>query len=118
MERSGSDFECGLAGGDAAPDHALEIGVEAVEGSGNGHRALSVCTTLADGTAEVAVCDSGIGLPPPPVDVFAPFYTTKASGLGMGLAISRSIIEAHGGRLWGAGNPDRGATFRFTLPVV
>ena len=93
-------------------------GVEAVEASGNGHRALSVCTTLADGTAEVAVCDSGTGLPAPPADVFAPFYTTKASGLGMGLSISRSIIEAHGGRLWGTGNPDRGATFRFTLPVV
>ena len=44
--------------------------------------------------------DTGVGLPDPPADVFAPFYSTKANGLGMGLSISRSIIEAHGGRLW------------------
>jgi len=62
------------------------------------------------------VSDSGVGLPDPPADVFAPFYSTKASGLGMGLSISRSIIEAHGGRLWGVRNDDCGSTFRFTLP--
>jgi two-component system, LuxR family, sensor kinase FixL len=49
--------------------------------------------------------------------IFQPFYTTKREGLGMGLSISRSIIEAHGGRLWAENNPDRGATFCFTVPV-
>jgi signal transduction histidine kinase len=91
-------------------------GIEAIDGGANGHLTLAVRTALVGNSAEVEVCDSGIGLPAPPADVFAPFYTTKAKGLGMGLSISRSIIEAHGGRLSGTRNPDRGATFRFTLP--
>jgi PAS domain S-box-containing protein len=92
-------------------------GVDAVEAGDNGHRTLAVHTALAGDTVQVAVSDSGVGLPEPPADVFAPFYSTKASGLGMGLSISRSIIEAHGGRLWGVRNPERGSTFRFTLPA-
>jgi PAS domain S-box-containing protein len=67
----------------------------------------------------VSVRDSGPGLT---VDklakIFQPFFTTKGEGLGMGLSICRSIIEAHGGRLWAENNPDRGATFYFTLPVA
>ena len=66
----------------------------------------------------VAACDSGPGLDPKSVDhLFDAFYTTKPQGLGMGLAICRSIIEAHGGRIWATANDGRGATFQFVLPV-
>ena len=66
----------------------------------------------------IAVRDSGIGIGSQPIDeLFEAFFTTKAEGMGMGLAISRSIVEAHGGRLWAESNSDRGTTFQFTLPV-
>jgi len=59
-----------------------------------------------------------VGLPAERADkVFETFYTTKPQGTGMGLSISRSIVESHGGRLWARGNAERGATFQFTLPV-
>ena len=66
----------------------------------------------------ISVSDSGVGLPPEKADlIFNAFYTTKRLGTGMGLAISRSIIEAHGGRLWATANAGRGATFHFTVPA-
>jgi signal transduction histidine kinase len=65
----------------------------------------------------VSVSDNGVGLPPQADRMFDAFFTTKLYGTGMGLAISRSIIESHGGRLRGAANPPRGATFCFTLPT-
>jgi PAS domain S-box-containing protein len=72
---------------------------------------------------EVSVCDRGLGAAHESTEenlerMFEPFFTTKSEGMGMGLSISRSIIEAHGGRLWAEQNPDRGLTFRFTLPLV
>jgi PAS domain S-box-containing protein len=71
-----------------------------------------------DDRVEVAVRDQGIGLSVATLDkIFQPFYTTKREGLGMGLSISRSIIEAHGGKLWAENNVGGGATFRFTLPI-
>jgi two-component system, LuxR family, sensor kinase FixL len=67
---------------------------------------------------KVAVSDRGTGLSLDKLDkIFEPFYTTKGEGLGMGLSICRSIIEAHGGNLWAENNPDRGATFYFTVPI-
>jgi PAS domain S-box-containing protein len=70
------------------------------------------------GAVRVAVRDRGIGLSSDKIDkIFQPFYTTKRDGLGMGLSISRSIIETHGGRLWVENNSDRGATFYCALPM-
>jgi PAS domain S-box-containing protein len=70
------------------------------------------------GLVRVAASDHGTGLSVDKLDkIFQPFYTTKGEGLGMGLSICRSIIEAHGGKLWVENNPDRGATFYFTAPI-
>jgi signal transduction histidine kinase len=66
----------------------------------------------------VSVSDTGVGLPPQQADqIFNAFFTTKPHGTGMGLRISRSIVESHGGRLWAAGNSPRGASFCLTLPI-
>ena len=71
-----------------------------------------------DGKIRISVSDTGVGLQPNQVDqVFNTFFTTKPQGLGMGLPISRSIVESHGGRLWASPDKKRGATFHFTLPV-
>jgi two-component system, LuxR family, sensor kinase FixL len=70
------------------------------------------------GFVQVAVSDCGTGLSSDKLDkIFQPFFTTKGEGLGMGLSICRSIIEAHRGRLWAENNERHGATFYFTLPV-
>ncbi len=81
-------------------------------------RAVSVHTAPCNpGEVEVAVRDNGPGIPSDVAErIFEPFFTTRARGMGLGLAICRSIIADHGGRLWATPNPDRGTTFRFTLP--
>jgi PAS domain S-box-containing protein len=79
---------------------------------------LTITSKTADAQLLVSVSDSGIGLPAGAVDrLFDAFFTTKAQGTGMGLSISRRIIECHGGRLWACANAERGATFQFTLPT-
>ena len=94
-------------------------GLDALQQSDAGDRWLVLQTRRHDGdTVEVEVRDSGPGLPDGERErVFDAFYTTKAGGLGMGLAIARSIVEAHGGRLDVANAPEGGAAFSFTLPV-
>ena len=70
------------------------------------------------GGVQVSVRDTGSGLPALDVEqVFEPFYTTKSDGIGIGLAISRSIVEAHGGAIWASADGGTGATFSFTLPA-
>jgi PAS domain S-box-containing protein len=82
-------------------------------------REVSLRVEGGAGMIEVSVSDHGPGLTSDKLDkIFQPFFTTKREGLGMGLSISRSIIEAHGGRLWAENNNGRGATFHFTVPVA
>jgi PAS domain S-box-containing protein len=93
--------------------------VEAMSADEKGLKELSirVVADQADGGVLVQVGDSGPGIDPSNAErVFEPFYTTKATGVGMGLSICRSIINGHGGRLWVAPNEPRGAVFQFTLP--
>jgi C4-dicarboxylate-specific signal transduction histidine kinase len=99
----------------------LNLVLNAVEAMGSveaGARELVISTEQAKtGGVLVAVRDSGPGIDPEHLErVFQAFYTTKSSGVGMGLSICRSIIDAHGGRLWTEANEPRGAVFQFTLP--
>jgi PAS domain S-box-containing protein len=82
-------------------------------------RRINVATALVDGpTIEIRVDDSGPGFSPEARSkLFTPFHTTKARGMGMGLAICRTIVEGHGGRIWVADSPEGGASVRFTLPL-
>lgn len=80
---------------------------------------ITVRTSAAEGGVKAAVRDCGIGLTPEAAArLFEPFFTTKPEGLGLGLSICRTIVEAHGGRLWAHPNPERGLTLRFTLPAA
>jgi signal transduction histidine kinase len=93
-------------------------GIEAMN-DGNEARELIIRSQRAEkGQVTVSVSDSGAGLPPVPVNqIFNAFFTTKPHSIGIGLSISRSIIERHGGRLWAANNSSRGANFQLSLPV-
>jgi len=82
-------------------------------------RDLRVETELRGHEVAIRVCDTGIGLPHAAGQaIFDAFFTTKHDGLGLGLSISRSIVEAHGGEVWALGNSGRGATVGFTLPAA
>jgi PAS domain S-box-containing protein len=90
-------------------------GIEAMKDAGG---ELTVKSQLQEGQLQFSVSDTGVGLPTEKMDqIFSAFFTTKPQGSGMGLAISRSIVESHGGRLWAAANSGGGATFHFTLPI-
>lgn len=81
-------------------------------------RSLTIVTAEESGGVRVSVSDRGTGISGDCVDsVFEPFFTSKEHGLGLGLSICRSIVNAHGGRMWAVNNPDRGATFHLVLPI-
>jgi two-component system, LuxR family, sensor kinase FixL len=94
-------------------------GMEAMTDVGKFQRLLTVSAKMTeDGNVEVSVGDCGTGIAPDKIkNLFEPFFTTKPKGMGMGLAISHTIIEAHGGKIWGGNNMPRGAIFIFTLPA-
>jgi C4-dicarboxylate-specific signal transduction histidine kinase len=96
----------------------LQNGIEAMRGFAPIWQTLTVATSVhADGSILVSVSDRGQGLPEGVGDaVYRPFFTTKPQGLGLGLSICRSVIEAHGGRLWHEVNQESGCTFHFTVP--
>ena len=97
----------------------LMNGVEAMASITDRPREIVIRSQLHEaGQVLVAVLDSGIGIDSETAErLFSAFFTTKPSGMGMGLSISRSIIRAHGGRLWVSPNPDHGAAFQFTVPT-
>jgi signal transduction histidine kinase len=92
-------------------------GIEAMKETGG---ELMIKSELGqDSYLLISISDAGVGLPTTKADkMFSAFFTTKAQGSGMGLSISRSIVESHGGRLWATANNKRGATFQFTLPAA
>ena len=95
-------------------------GMEAMSDGDVASRRLGIHTSvLGDGMIEIAVRDRGPGIPVDQMDhLFDPFFTTKPQGLGMGLSISRTIVEAHGGRLWVTSDPGNDTIFHFTLPAA
>jgi signal transduction histidine kinase len=93
-------------------------GIDAMKGI-TGEGELTIKSKADDGQVLVSVSDTGVGLPLEQAEqIFKAFFTTKDEGIGMGLPISRSIIESHGGHLWATGGSGRGATFQFTLPAT
>jgi signal transduction histidine kinase len=93
-------------------------GIDAMKETIGGNE-LSIKSEADNGQLMISVSDTGVGLPPDHGDkIFRAFFTTKDHGTGMGLPISRSIIESHGGRLWATDHAGRGATFQFNLPAA
>src|SRR5262249_18634424 len=93
----------------------IRNGMDAMDGVG-GDRVLEIEVRRMEDMIRTEIRDCGRGVESPE-KIFEPFFTTKDDGMGMGLAICRSIVESHGGRLWVEGNEPRGATFIFTLPI-
>jgi signal transduction histidine kinase len=96
----------------------MNLMLNAIEAMTDSGGELMVKSQMQDSQVLFSVSDTGVGLPVEKMDqIFAAFFTTKPQGSGMGLAISRSIVESHRGRLWATANDGRGATFHFTLPT-
>jgi two-component system, LuxR family, sensor kinase FixL len=98
----------------------LMNGFDAIAQIKSGAREVTISTTPEqNGWIKLGVCDNGPGVDPTVANrLFEPFVTTKTRGMGLGLLVTRSIIEAHGGKLWFTPNPDGGTTFSFTLPAA
>jgi PAS domain S-box-containing protein len=97
----------------------MNLMLNAIEAMGSAGGELIIRTRSTHAELAVSVSDTGVGLPANDREqIFSAFYTTKAAGTGMGLAISRTIVEAHGGRIWAEANATQGATFHFTLPLA
>jgi signal transduction histidine kinase len=93
-------------------------GIDAMKEVSGGSE-LTIRSEAENGQLMISVADTGVGLLKEQAEqIFRAFFTTKDHGTGMGLPISRSIIESHGGRLWATSNSGRGATFQFTLPIT
>ena len=93
-------------------------GIDAMKDTRGGNE-LTITSEAGPRQLVISVSDTGAGLPPEQLEqIFTAFVTTKDHGIGMGLPISRSIVESHGGRMWATGNPGRGATFQFSVPVT
>jgi signal transduction histidine kinase len=93
-------------------------GIDAMKGTAS-RGELTIKSEISDSQLLISVSDTGVGFPAEQAEqIFKAFFTTKDNGTGMGLPISRSIIESHGGRLWAIGASGRGATFQFTLPAT
>jgi len=93
-------------------------GIDAMTDTSTENRIISIRTSRVEEFAELSVSDRGPGIPEAKQkEIFAPFYTSKAQGMGMGLSIARTIIEAHKGRIWAESLPDGGALFRIRLPL-
>ena len=96
----------------------MNLMLNGIEAIGERGGELKISTRREGGEVRVSVSDTGVGIPSDQMEeIFNAFFTTKAGGTGMGLAISSTIIESHGGRLWATANAERGATFHFTLPT-
>jgi PAS domain S-box-containing protein len=96
----------------------MNLMLNAIEAMHDAKGDLTITSESTDyGHLSISVSDTGVGIPADKIDqIFDTFFTTKPQGTGMGLAISRSIVESHGGRLWATSNSERGSTFQFTLP--
>jgi len=96
----------------------MNLMLNGMEAMADGGGELRINTRRESKEAIVSVSDTGLGIPPDKMEqIFNTFFTTKTGGIGMGLAISRAIIESHGGRLWATGKSEPGATFHFALPT-
>ena len=94
-------------------------GIDAMRDAPSEHRVIAIRNSRVEKFAQLSVSDRGSGIPKDKLnEVFQPFFTSKAEGMGMGLSIARTIVEAHHGRIWAKNRDHGGATFRIRLPLA